>query len=138
MEDLNDTFFTFKLYESTTQQVNKKYVQYYSKKHKWIKIAYCGIIMVDHCPTEKFLEHFVKFVEKVKLNLKFMLHIGMDGPNVNIKFESLLKSSEKMKIFNTSILSIGTCPLHIVHNAFRAGINVLNFSIDSFASGVFL
>ncbi|XP_065677645.1 uncharacterized protein LOC136092905 [Hydra vulgaris] len=91
--------------------------------------------MVDHCTAEKLLEHFLELVEKVKLNIKFMLHIGIDGPNVNVKFERLLKSSEKMKNLNKNI-SIGTCPLHIVHNAFRAGVNVLNFNIDSFAIDV--
>ena len=139
LEDLNDTVFTFKFDESTTQQVNKQYdvyVQYWSKKHKCVKFAYCGIVMVDHCIAEKLLEHFLELVEKVKLNIKFMLHISMDGPNVNVKFERLLKSSKKMKSLNTNIISIGTCPLHIVHNAFRAGVNVLNFNIDSFAIGV--
>ena len=88
--------------------------------------------MVDHCPAEKLMEHFLQFVEKVKMNLQFMLHLGMDGPNVNVKFEKLLQSSEIMKNLNTNIISIGTCPLHIVHNSFRAGVNVLNFKIDSF------
>ena len=64
-----------------------------------------------------------------------MLRIGMDGPNINVKFERLLKSSEKIKSLNTNTL-IGTYPLHIVHNAFRAGVNELNFNIDSFAIDV--
>ena len=65
-----------------------------------------------------------------------MLHLGMDGPNVNLKFENLLNSSAQMKSLNTTILSIGTCPLHIVHNAFRAGVNSLGFNIDSFVIDV--
>ena len=47
-------------------------------------------------------------------------------------FEKLLQSSEIMKNLNTNIISIGTCPLHIVHNSFSAAVNVLNFKIDSF------
>ena len=95
-------------------------------------MVYCGTIMVDHCPAEKLLEHFLEFTEKINLDLKLILHIGMDGPSVNLKFEDLLKSSPHIKSLGTTILSIGTCPLHIVHNAFRAGVNALNFNIDSF------
>ena len=85
----------------------------------------CMTIMVDHCPAEKLLEHFLEFTEKINLNLKLMLHIGVDGRSVNLKFEDLLKSSPHIKSLGTAILSIGTRPLHIVHNAFLAGVNVL-------------
>ena len=139
LEDIKDVVFTFKFDETTTQQVNKQYdgyVQYWSKRFNCIKMSYCGTIMVDHCPAQKLLEHFLEFVNKVKLQLQFMLHIGMDGPNVNLKFEELLKDSSELENLKTTLLSIGTCPLHIVHNAFRAGVNRSNFSIDSFAIDV--
>ena len=93
LEDLNDTAFIFQFDESTTQQLNKQYdgyVQYWPKKHKSIKIAYYGTVMVDHT-AEKLLEHFLELVRK------FMLGIGMNGPNINVKFERLLKSSENLK-----------------------------------------
>ena len=75
-------------------------------------------------------------MDKVKLQLQLILRLGMDGPNVNLRFEQLLNTSLEMKNLNTSILLIGTCPLYIVHNTFRAGVNKLNFSIDSFAIDV--
>ena len=89
--------------------------------------------MVDHCPAEKMLEHFLEFVKKVNLDLRLMLRLGMDGPNVNLKFDDLLVSSKDFQNLNTSILSVGTCPLHIVHNAFRAGVKTLDFKIDTYA-----
>ena len=95
-------------------------------------MVYYMTIMVDHCPAKKLLEHFLEFTEKINLNLKLMLHIGMDGRSVNLKFEDLLKSSPHLKSLGITILSIGTYPLHIVHNAFRAGVSALNFNINSF------
>ena len=121
LDDLKNTVFTFKFDESTTQQVKKQYdgyVQCWSKRHNCIKMVYCGTIMVDHCPAEKLLEDFLEFASKVSLDFNLMLHIGMDGPSVNIKFKDLLKSSPQIKSLDTTILSIGTCPLHIVLNAF--------------------
>ena len=60
------------------------------------------------------------------------LHLAMDGPNVNLRFEELLKTSLGMKNLNTSILSIAPCPFHIVCNELRAGVNKLNFGLESF------
>ena len=88
--------------------------------------------MVDHCPAEKLLEHFLEFTGKINLDLKLMFHIGMDRPSVNLKFEDILKSSPHIKSLGTTILSTETCPLHIVHNVFRAEVNALDFNIDSF------
>ena len=55
-------------------------------------------------------------------------------PNVNLKFEELLRSSETFKHLNTSILSIGTCPFHVTHNKFRSDITNLDFNVGSFAT----
>lgn len=92
-------------------------------------MAYCGSLFVDHCPSEKLVEHFYEFIKKVGLDIKYMLHLGMDGPNVNKKFQRLLLEN----IENTTFLDIGTCPLHIVHNAFRKGVSSLQFNVDQFA-----
>ena len=135
-DDLKSIPYSFKFDETTTQQAKKQYdgyTQYWSEKHQCIKISYHGTLMVDHCPAEKLLEHFFEFVRKANLDLHLMLHTGMDGPNVNLKFEELLRLSESFKHLNTSILSIGTCPLLITHNGFRSGIAKLDFNVDSFA-----
>ena len=133
-DDLKGVPYCFEFDETTTEQVIKQYdgyVQYWSKCHQRIRIAYCGTLAVDHCPAEKLLEHFIEFGKKVELDYRFMLHVGMDGPAVNLKFEKLLKDSSTFKLSQKEILSLGTCPLHIVHNAFRAGITQLDFKIDS-------
>ena len=111
LEDLKNTVFTFKFDESMTQQVKKQYdgyIQYWPKHHNCIKMVYCRTIMVDHCPAEKILEHFLEFTGKINLDLKLMLHIGMGEPSVNLKFEDLLKSLPHIKSLGTTILSIRT------------------------------
>ena len=87
----NDCYFKafcFKFDEATTNQIKKQYddfVQYWSKSQNKIAMAYCGSLFVDHCPADKLVEHFFTFIEKIGLDIKFMLHLGMDGPNVNLK-----------------------------------------------------
>ena len=92
-------------------------------------MAYCDSLFVDHCPSEKLVEPFFEFIKKVGLDIKYMLHLGMDGPNVNKKFQRLLLEN----IENTTFLDIGTCPLRIVHNAFKKGVSSLQFNVDQFA-----
>ena len=53
-------------------------------------MAYCGSLLVDQCSSEKLVEHFHEFVRKVGLDINFMLHLGMDGPNVKKNFQRLL------------------------------------------------
>ena len=92
-KDFYNKPFSFKFDETTTSQVKKQYdgyVQYWSKTWNCIQISYCGSLFVDPCPAGKLVDHFFEFVNKLGLNLKFLLHIGMDGPNVNLKFEKLL------------------------------------------------
>ena len=93
-------------------------------------MVYCETIMLDHRPAEKLLEHFLEFTEKI--NLKLMLPIGMDGPSVNLKFEDLLKSSPHIKSGHNHSFHWDLSSLHIVRNAFRAGVHALNFNIDCF------
>ena len=92
------------------------------------------MVVLIHCPAEKLLEHCLQFTEKINLDLKLMFHIGMNGPSVNLKFEDLFSFEifTSWKVWARTVLSIGTCLLHIVHNAFRAGVNALDFNIDSF------
>ena len=132
--DLKGKPFSFKFDETTTSQTKKKYdgfVQFWSERFNAVIMAYCGSLFVDRCPVEKLVEHFYEFVQKVGLDINYMLHLGMDGPNVNKKFQSLLLESPYLE--NTTFLDIGTCPLHIVHNAFRKGVSSLRFNVDQFA-----
>ena len=92
--------------------------------------------MVDHCPAERLLEHFFGFVRKANLDLRLLLHTGMDGRYVKLKFEKFLRSSESFRHINTTNLSAGTCALYITHNGFRSGIAKLDFNVDSFAIDV--
>ena len=97
----------------------------------------CRSLFVDHCPADKLVEDFFTFIEKIGLDIKFMLHLGMDGPNVNVKFQTLLLKSNLLAEAKTTFLNIGTCPLHIAHNAFRKGVSSLVCNVDQFAVDIF-
>ena len=100
-DDFQDMPFTFKFDESTTTQVKKQYdgyVQYWSKKIACVTTAYCGSLFFVHCPADKLLEYFHEFGNNMKLDPKYLLHLGMDGPNVNnplkVSYQSAWKKNQ--------------------------------------------
>ena len=101
-------------------------------------MAHCGSLLVDHCPTDKPVEHFFTFIEKIDLDIKFTLHLGMDIPNVSLKFQTLPLQSNLLAEAKTTFLNIGTGPLHMVHNAFRNGVSSLACNVDQFAEDIHL
>lgn len=59
----------------------------------------------------------------------------MDGPNVNLKFLSLLK--EHLSTEAPVVLDIGSCGLHTLNIAFRSGINKTGWNLVQFLRSIF-
>ena len=132
LEDMKEEQYCFHFDETTTEQVKKQYdayITYFSKTSKQVVCEYAGSLFVGRCPAEALLEHFFHFIQELKLDLDNLLNLGMDGPNVNKKFEHDLKE-ELEKNNDNSFISCGSCPLHTVHNAFGKGMESLKERIN--------
>lgn len=53
----------------------------------------------------------------------------MDGPNVNLKLFDTLSGDLEGEI-GSKLLNIGSCGLHVMHNAFKAGSNTTTWDIE--------
>jgi hypothetical protein len=49
--------------------------------------------------------------------------LSRDNPNVNKAIEKMI--DDEMKKLGAELLYVGACNLHVVHNAFKAGTNLL-------------
>ena len=58
-----------------------------------------------------------------------MLQLSMDGPNVNWKTYRIL-STDIERESNHKLFNVGSCGLHQVHNAFKAGSNEADWEIE--------
>ena len=133
IEDIQHEQYCFHFDGSTTSQTSKKhyngYITYFSKKYNQVVCEYAGSLFVGHCPAEALLEHFYHFIGDLNLSLDNLLNLGMDGPNVNKKFErELMEEMERNN--NNSFISSGGCPLHTVHNSFGKGMTFLKERIN--------
>lgn len=115
---MKDEPFSFNFDETTTGQVKKQYDGY--------------VPNFGHCTSDDLVQNDLEFGEQFKWNVKYLVQIGMDGPNENLKFHRLLEE-ELLKTYNKKIINIGTCSLHPVHNALCKGIKLLNFDFDRLA-----
>ena len=72
------------------------------------------------------------FTEELQWDPDYLLHIAIDGPNVNLKFQEV----PKRKFDETShktFLDIDTSTLHKVHTYSKNGFSKLPSDIDQFA-----
>ncbi len=75
--------------------------------------------MLGHA-TEPILKNAILDSFKTDgLELKQLLMLGRDSPNVNLSLENMIEN--EMKKNGCGLLKTGGCPLHIVHNGFKAG-----------------
>ena len=62
--------------------------------------------------------------------------ISMDGPNVNWKFFGDLKSKIHND-FGSVLINIDSCGVHIMHNAFKRGMDATGWKVDSYLSSLY-
>ena len=76
---------------------------------------------LGNAKAETLKEYIVNSLNNAGLHLKKLLMLGSDGPNVNIKVSRLV--NEEIKALNRKpLIDIGTCSIHLVHNAFLKGL----------------
>ena len=87
---MEDTPYSFLFDETTNSQVKNQYdgyIIYLSKRSDSIVHSDCGLLFLGHCTAVDLVEHYEKFLKQLGIDSKFLLHFGMDGPNVNLSFE---------------------------------------------------
>ena len=78
-------------------------------------------------PNAKNLFDYLMFSLK-NLLLERLLQLSMDGPNTNWCVLKLLQEDRCEKDY-PNIIDIGSCSLHVVHGAFKSGIEATNWDL---------
>ena len=94
--------------------------------------------VVSRYLTSEFLGHTQaddlkkKFEEALQdLDMKKMVQVSMDGPNVNWKlYDSLVDDRNENEDY-PALIDVGSCSLHVIHRAFRAGTQKTKWGIDT-------
>lgn len=91
---------------------------------------------VGHATAKDMMTHFKSGVLESGLSVKNMVQVSMDGPNVNWAF---LKDLKKCLAddYDSSLINIGSCGLHIVHNSFKTGATDTGWNVGQYLSSLY-
>ena len=109
IQDIKDVPYTFKFDETTTSQVLKQYdgyLCYWSPMYEEIVNTYAGSLFMGHYSAANLVHQFYEIVQLLDAKGVHLLHLGMDGPPINMKFEKDLQALLHEKE-DTSILLLG-------------------------------
>ena len=59
-----------------------------------------------------------------------MVQVSMDGPSVNWKLYDSIVEERNQNDDYPALIDIGSCSLHVVHGAFRSGVQKTKWGID--------
>ena len=108
---------------------NNAYVQFWSSLHQQIVNGHCASVFVGHFECGGLLNHFFQFGKEMGRENRLLLHIGIDGPNINLKFkEDSRKHFEEAT--GQKFININTFTLHKVHTSFKNRMTALPNGID--------
>ena len=78
---------------------------------------YLHLTAICHARHQHLFEHFISALDS--LDLKKLLHVSMDDPNVNWAFSSELPNY--WTEMRSKLLSTESCSLHAINRAFKPG-----------------
>lgn len=104
-------------------------------KHDHVASRYYGSSFIGHATAADML---TSFKEDFDLNLVNIFQLSMDGPNVNWAFYDLLQQDISSETgMSASLLNLGSCGLHVMHNAFKSGVTASTWETSSVLSSAY-
>ncbi|KAH6944218.1 hypothetical protein HPB50_002348 [Hyalomma asiaticum] len=113
----------------TQKQQMDVLIRYWDAADDSMKTRYLTSCFLDHTCAEDLASAFRKAVQEIKGSK--ILQVSMDGSNVNFKFLRSLKE-ELRELDESHILDIGSCGLHVINSAYKAGHVASGWDLVSF------
>ena len=85
-------------------------------QHDQVSTRYFGSEFLGKGDADHLVESFLRNVESLQLGK--LIQIGMDGPNVNLKFHREIMSHMQLN-YEKELLDIGSCGLHQIQGALK-------------------
>lgn len=112
-------------------------VRFWCADKNEVATHYYSSAFLGHTTSRDLIQAFK--IELKDLNLKKLLQISMDGPNVNIKFFKDLEIdlSESHDKNDPTVLFMGTCGLHVINNAFKTSFYAIKWNVATFLRALY-
>lgn len=140
VEDVRREYFSLIIDETTTQQNKKQLdllVKYWSAQTHRIQTRYLTSCFLGHATADVMNNSVLSVLSADGWSLQKMVMLSSDGPNVNISLKRKLDEEIKA-VGGQSLVDIGSCTLHTVHNALHKGLTAVpHWGIDEFVTDVY-
>ena len=95
-----------------------------------VSTHYYASEFLGHARADDLLQSFTTVTKG--LPMKGLLQLAMDGPSVNWKFHQSVQDElhRRQDCHGISLINVGSCGLHVVHNAFKLGIESTGWKIE--------
>ncbi|XP_067136817.1 uncharacterized protein [Centruroides vittatus] len=127
LEEAHSSFFTIS-YDETSNVESKKELQimirFWSEQTEQVVCRHLNTCLLGRADAETLHTYIIKAIDDANLSLHKLLMIGSDGPNVNQKVLRLFKE-DVLGIRKKSLVDIGTCTIHIIHNTYLKALHEL-------------
>ena len=97
-------------------------------KNDKVESRYLTSLFPGHTTAKDLKKKFEEATEQ--LDLKKLIQISMDGPNVNWKLLDSIAEDKSSNEQYPILLNVGSCSLDVVHGVFRNGMKQTNWGID--------
>ena len=98
------------------------HVRSWDNEKQCIETRYLRSEFLGHCTASDLLKKLNEATQN--LTTKKILQISMDRPNVNHKFyRDYVAMRKETDPYAPDLLEIGSCGLHVIHGAFKTGVN---------------
>ena len=131
LKELKDApCFVISFDESFNEELEKEQMDFIFRYFKdgEVKSRYLSSGFLRHTTAKDLKRAFEECTEK--LDLKNVIQVSMDGPNVNWKMLDLIVEDRNSNETYPNLLDVGSCSLHVVHGAFRTGMKQTGWGID--------
>ena len=101
-------------------------IRFFNESKNLVESRYWNSKFLGHGTAADLEREFEKCMEE--LDQSKMCQISMDGPSVNWEFfNSVSRKREEDEL--PALINIGSCGLHVVHGAFKTGVEATNWNI---------
>lgn len=106
-------------------------------KEDQVSTRYLTSLFLGYATAKDLLVAFTTGIKENGLDMKKIIHVSMDGLNINLKFISDLKVYLEESPNEPEILDTGTCSLHIVNGAYKTSHDEINRRLHNFLAALY-
>jgi len=139
LDECQNTYYTL-IYDETTNDKGAKELQcairYWSNAVNEVVVHHLETFFIGTATGQILEEYIMKALNNGNIPIEKLLMLGSDGPNVNKKVFRLVNENVKL-IRGKSLIDIGTCNIHIIHNSFLKGLEYMGNRVSDFIIDIY-